>query len=134
MAENEFVAVKQRLIAYLEHHEISKKKFGESIGASQSFVSAIRSSISPDKLTKILDLYPDLNIVWLLTGRENMIRNQETIIPKHEKEAVSPYNIHHNDTVQINAINDKLESIQKELEDLKSERKTLLTIIENLSK
>lgn len=128
MPENQ--NVKERLLFYLSQKHLNKSAFGASIGASSSFVDAIRSSISPEKLERIMDEYPDLDIVWLLTGRGQM-QKTTTSEPKNN---AAPFDVHHNGVVNINAINEKLESIQRELAEMKEERKQLLAIIENLSR
>lgn len=128
MPENQ--NVKERLLFYLSSKHLNKSAFGASIGASSSFVDAIRSSISPEKLERIIDEYPDLDIVWLLTGRGQMLKSAE----QESKNNTVPFDVHHNGVVNINTLNEKLESIQKELADMKEERKQLLAIIENLSR
>lgn len=60
--------VKERLVSFLKYKKLSQAKFQESIGASNGFVNSIRQSIQPDKLEKIAQLYPELNISWLLIG------------------------------------------------------------------
>lgn len=60
--------VKSRLIEFLKFKLISQKAFAQSVGVSAGFVNAIRVSIQPKTLEKISNVYPDLNITWLLTG------------------------------------------------------------------
>lgn len=60
--------VKSRLIEFLKFKSISQKAFAQSVGVSAGFVNAIRVSIQPKTLEKISNVYPDLNITWLLTG------------------------------------------------------------------
>ena len=132
MPENQ--SVKERLLLYLSHKHLNKSQFGASIGASASFVDAIRSSISPEKLEKMMDTYPDLNIVWLLTGREQMLKQEQVQSATADPGPGSTINVHHNGVVNIDTLNQKLELIQKELMEMKEERKSLLAIIENLSK
>ena len=64
--ENE--GVKERLIEFLKHKKMGQAKFEKSIGASNGFVNNIRQSIQPERLQKIAQLYPELNISWLLIG------------------------------------------------------------------
>lgn len=66
-------AVKQRLIQFLESQRISKTEFGRMIGVSNAYVMAIKENIPTDKLARIKQVFPDLNISWLLTGEGNMI-------------------------------------------------------------
>lgn len=60
--------VKSRLIEFLKFKSISQKAFAQSVGVSAGFVNAIRVSIQPKTLEKISNVYPSLNITWLLTG------------------------------------------------------------------
>lgn len=72
--------VKERLMLYLKVKGINRSEFGRSIGVSSAFVSAIRSSIGQDKITKISTTYPDLNIEWLLTGMGSMLNDGKGIV------------------------------------------------------
>lgn len=60
--------VKSRLVEFLKFKSISQKAFAQNVGLSSGFVNAIRVSIQPKTLAKISNVYPDLNITWLLTG------------------------------------------------------------------
>ena len=131
MAENQ--GVKERLLFYLQSKRISKSAFGTAIGASSSFVDAIRSSVSPERLERIMDEFPDLDIVWLLTGRGQMLTTAKDVAPA-KNDVAPPIDVHHNGVVNINTLNEKLENIQRELADMKEERKQLLAIIEILSR
>jgi len=66
------MTVKDRLKRYLKFKNVSQADFAESIGVSHGYVGAIRKSIQPEKVNKIVKIYPDLNIDWLLTGKGNM--------------------------------------------------------------
>lgn len=56
------------IIEFLKFKSIIQKAFAQSVGVSAGFVNAIRVSIQPKTLEKISNVYPDLNITWLLTG------------------------------------------------------------------
>lgn len=62
--------VKDRLKAYLSAKNISMAEFGRRIGVSGAYVTSMRKSIQPDKIEKIRTEFPDLDIDWLLTGKE----------------------------------------------------------------
>ena len=70
--------VKERLTEYLKAKRISKSEFGKVIGVSNAYVSAIRKTISTEKIQSIASSYPDLNIEWLLTGEGEMLKTQST--------------------------------------------------------
>ena len=61
-------SVKERLIRYLAYKKIGQARFEKSIGVSNGFVNNIRSSIQPERLQKIAQIYPELNIAWLMVG------------------------------------------------------------------
>lgn len=67
------MSVKERLRSYIKFKGFKISSFEKSIGASNAYVNNIRQSIAPDKLEQIANIYPDLNIEWLLTGNGEMI-------------------------------------------------------------
>lgn len=69
--------VKERLKKYLRINSITQEKFCNSVGVAPTYVSNIRKGIQPDKLTRIQECYPDLNIEWLVTGRGNMLNTPQ---------------------------------------------------------
>ena len=66
--ENE--GVKDRLVAFLKYKKMGQAKFEKAIGTSNGYVNSIRSSMQPDKLKRIAELYPELNISWLIIGEK----------------------------------------------------------------
>lgn len=71
--ENE---VKQRLKTYLDSQRITQLAFCKALGVSSGYISSMRKSISPDKLSSIAANYPNLNITWLLTGQGPMLNDE----------------------------------------------------------
>lgn len=69
--------MKQRIKEYLKYKGVKIIDFSATIGVSNAYVSSIRRSIQPDKLTRIQECYPDLNIEWLVTGRGNMLNTPQ---------------------------------------------------------
>jgi phage repressor protein C with HTH and peptisase S24 domain len=66
--ENSESTVKERLKSYLSANNISMAEFGRRIGVSSAYITSMRKSIQPDKVEKIKEEFPDLDIDWLLTG------------------------------------------------------------------
>lgn len=60
--------VKERLLAFLNDAGMSQARFEREIGTGPGYVNNIRSSIQPDKLQRIAQKYPALNITWLMIG------------------------------------------------------------------
>lgn len=64
--------MKERIREYLRYKQISQNVFSRSIGVSNAYIPSIKRSIQPDKIAKIQEKYPDLNIEWQLTGKGEM--------------------------------------------------------------
>lgn len=72
----------QRIKQYIDYKGISVSQFEKSIGMSNgSFASQLknRKTIGVDKLENILNQYQDLNPIWLLKGKGNMLFEDLTI-------------------------------------------------------
>lgn len=69
--------VKERLLEYLKAKKIGRNKFERLIGASDGYITNLKSAPRQSKLEKILEAAPDLNEVWLLTGKGEMFADKE---------------------------------------------------------
>ena len=68
-----------RLMQFIKRAGLSARQFDISIGASNGYtlrMSKNRASIGSDVIETILRTYPDLNVVWLLTGDGSMLKSQ----------------------------------------------------------
>lgn len=76
--------VKGRLKAYLSANNITMAEFGRRIGVSSAYITSMRKSIQPDKVERIKEEFPDLDIDWLLTGVKDdnspPIKTSDTIL------------------------------------------------------
>ena len=107
-----------RVIIFSEYLGMSLRSFSLSIGASAGYLhrqKTSNSNIGGDFIEKIIELYPQLNAVWLVTGEGKMIKDsyrveENTIVygaKDHFKEAL----LHYLDDQEIK---DKLlETVQK---------------------
>jgi hypothetical protein len=68
-------SVKERLKKFIGFKKISVQKFEKSIGVANSFVNSIVAGIGGDKLYRIIKVYPELNIDWLLDGTGEMLKS-----------------------------------------------------------
>ena len=69
-----------RLIEFIEYAGLSARQFDISIGAANGYTLRMKknhASIGSDVIENIIRTYPQLNVVWLLTGEGNMIKNVE---------------------------------------------------------
>jgi phage repressor protein C with HTH and peptisase S24 domain len=73
------MSVKKRLKDFIKNKNLSVSAFEKSINASNGYVNSISKSIGVDKLNLILEIYPNLDIQWLLTGAGEMIKTEEKL-------------------------------------------------------
>lgn len=68
-----------RLMQYIKFAGLSARQFDISIGASNGYTLRMlknNASIGSDVIENIIATYPDLNLVWLITGEGEMIKSK----------------------------------------------------------
>ena len=68
--------IKQNILLYLEKKGITQYEFYKQTGVTRGVLGQ-NNGISEDNLTRFLAYYTDVNIEWLLTGKGNMLKEQE---------------------------------------------------------
>ena len=66
-----------RLIQFITYAGLSARQFDISIGASNGYTLRMKknsASIGSDVIENILRVYPQLNVVWLITGEGAMLK------------------------------------------------------------
>ncbi|MBT0562472.1 hypothetical protein [Riemerella anatipestifer] len=78
MKKIEQSSVKERLKEFLKYKNLSQKKFEEICGLSNGYVNSMRKSIKPETYDEQIALnFPELNKVWLLLGKGEMLKSSE---------------------------------------------------------
>lgn len=72
------MTVKERLIKFIKHKNISVRKFESLCGLSFGYIHNMRVSIQPDKMMNIAAQFPELNSGWILTGEGDMLKEPGT--------------------------------------------------------
>lgn len=69
---------KERILHYIECKNIPKSKFYNDLGIKRGLLDSdkLKASVTDVVIAKILAIYKDLNINWLLTGEGNMLRSE----------------------------------------------------------
>ena len=132
--------MKDRLIIFLEYLGIGQNKFAQNVGLSAGYVNNLGENISSRSLNKILNVYPQLNEKWLLTGKGEMIKPINTQKAKGNNSINSNINniegnvtISHNDFSNLLELQKVYQDVQKELnERLKTSQKQIDTLLEIL--
>ncbi|WP_417198692.1 hypothetical protein [Bizionia sp.] len=69
-----------RIITLLRSLNLSARQFDISIGASNGYTLRMQkndASVGSDILERIKDVYPKVNLVWLLTGEGEMLLEEK---------------------------------------------------------
>ena len=69
------MTTKDRLQKYIEHTGLATSRFESLCGLSNGYVRNLKSQIGEDKLSTILNAFPELSKIWLLTGEGSMLVN-----------------------------------------------------------
>lgn len=76
--------LKERINLFLEHKKINRSAFEKASGLSNGYTRNIKESIGGTKLEGILNAFPELNRVWLLTGEGEMLVDDRNDISAQE--------------------------------------------------
>ncbi|WP_394748735.1 hypothetical protein [Spongiimicrobium salis] len=85
-----------RLMQFIRYAGLSARKFDLSIGAGNGYTLRMQknhASIGSDVIETILRTYPQLNVVWLITGEGEMLKKKEDIpgfdqLPKEKQNEI----------------------------------------------
>jgi transcriptional regulator with XRE-family HTH domain len=121
----------KRLEVILDYYSLNASAFADRIGVQRSSLSHLlsgRNKPSLDFILKILDVFPDVDLYWILNGKGSFPKNNDTIQMQEEKqqkeittsssdeinEPLLPQNLFskENDTNQDKKVNPKKEEIQ----------------------
>lgn len=73
------MTARERLRKFIDYKGISKYRFYKETGLSNGFLDK-DGNIGSDKCEKIYYLYPDLNLIWLITGEGEMLLHANNMI------------------------------------------------------
>lgn len=67
--------LKERLIQAIDRLGITKAQFEKNVGLSNGFVDKSGDNTRKSSLEKISNIYPQINVNWLMTGDGNMFKD-----------------------------------------------------------
>lgn len=78
--------IKERLIKYLKISGISKKEFSENTGISLWNITgkSVKSELGGEQISLIIGKYPNISLDWLLLGKGEMLRDDNSFLPNEE--------------------------------------------------
>lgn len=72
------MTIKDRIEIFIENQHIKRSVFEKSCGFSNGYTRNLKGSPSASKIEDILNSFPELNRVWLVTGEGNMLKADAT--------------------------------------------------------
>jgi transcriptional regulator with XRE-family HTH domain len=93
--DNKIQNMEDRFKLLLEQLRLSPSEFADKIGIQRSSVSHIfsgRNKPSIDFLEKILNVFPEIDVTWLITGRISSQKDVINVNPDTVKEGTQPLN------------------------------------------
>lgn len=70
--------IQKRIIQFIDYKGISKYKFYKKTGLSNGFLDK-KGTIGADKCEIIYSYYPEIDLEWLLTGKGEMLKNNQLV-------------------------------------------------------
>lgn len=73
--------IKERVLQIAEYYKLSKETFFTEIGSTYANFKGVKkqSGLNSDTIEKIVTMYPDINLMWLVTGTGDMMSGQSEI-------------------------------------------------------
>ena len=105
----------ERLIQYIDYKGFSNRSFEIQIGLSNGYIGTQlkrNADLGESILNKILDNCLDINPIWLISGKGEMLK---------QKEAPMVPVINEKDSYIIELQKDKIRSLEKELQNQRQE-------------
>ena len=71
-----------RIVKFIKHKNLSMRAFDNSIGVGNGYTSKqakTKASVGSDVLERIIEKYPDLSPLWLVTGEGDMVIDPKKI-------------------------------------------------------
>ncbi|KUJ62939.1 DNA-binding protein [Flavobacteriaceae bacterium CRH] len=78
----------KRLEIILDYYTLNASSFADKIGVQRSSMSHLlsgRNKPSLDFVMKIMEVFPDVDLYWILNGKGTFPKSEETIISKVEE-------------------------------------------------
>ncbi|MDR1595203.1 MAG: helix-turn-helix domain-containing protein [Prevotellaceae bacterium] len=104
---------KERLRKYVEYKGLGRNRFEKLVGISAGYISTESPSVGSEIIERIVRIYHDLNIEWLVTGQGKMIKTpywQETGavgVPAYRKLVYAPLVSRYSQPEYINRADDR---------------------------
>ena len=72
--------IRERVLQVCRYLSVSPNKLSQDSGMSREYIRLMKDYANADFLRYIFRTYPQINLVWLITGEGEMIKRQSNII------------------------------------------------------
>lgn len=83
MKEDSPIKIRMQQIA--NHLNITSNALSVSIGKDRTYIGKIKGEITSDVMRRIYLTYPNINLIWLITGEGEMLNTDPSLI-EHKEE------------------------------------------------
>lgn len=104
-----------RIIQFIQYEGLSARKFDISIGSSNGYTLRMKknhASVGSDVIESIVRTYPQLNLIWLITGEGEMIDSDKALL---QTEGFSKFQIKEIERIVEAKIKERQEKELKEM-------------------
>lgn len=128
--------ISDRIKQFIDYKNITINKFSDSVGTSNSYFNKLiknGTTIGSDKIENILQAYPEINPIWLVTGKGEMINayNQKETSLNITNEDPDKYEIKKEELFlkkieilneQIDFLNEKIDFLREKIDFLEKKK------------
>ncbi len=136
--------IKERIREYCKYKNMGISRFEKLAGLSNGYFNQVTKRPSDASLVKISKAHPDLNLAWLLTGRgemiddenlssDNSIRGNVTRIGNISGVTNSPTTVNNNNGGESADLMRVIEELKEQNKSQREQIKNLTDIIKNLT-
>lgn len=130
VSPNSTTTVTERLIEFITKKGISRNAFYAKTGVGNGTLDT-KSGMTTKNLAKVLEVFPDLNLYWLVTGKQGDIEVEpQKKLDKESETSLELFKAYK----KLNEVRDRLEEAEKEIEDLVEETRIKDAQISDLSR
>jgi len=127
----------ERVGEFIEYKDLSFRSFEIAISITQNTIQTAvkrKSSLKDETLNKILQAYPELNPIWLLTGKGSMLIADESRQVTEAKEPNIEYGKKSRDLGELDRLFDRTKKLEDRLKAAEEEKLSSGDKVEQLEK
>ena len=109
--------VKERLLRLTKALNITPNQFSLSIGRDRSYIKKITKEIQTDALRSIFNTYPNVNLMWIITGEGDIFIQEESenaLLQHYRSENAELKSKIDNLNREIGRLESRIEEVKKE--------------------